>query len=64
MDYVIYVHGCRGFYLGNTYTHQGECFPATGRESDAKRYTSKKRAENAAASLEKKCDDKFEVQEA
>ncbi|CAH1058790.1 hypothetical protein PAECIP111894_04976 [Paenibacillus pseudetheri] len=63
MKYVIYVEGLSEFYRGNTYTHQGETFPAGCKLSEAKRYSSKKRAENTVTVLERKCDDKFCVHE-
>jgi len=63
MYYVIYVQGVRDYYRGNTYTHQGETFPATAKLSEAKRYSSKKRAENAVKSLNQKCDDDFDIEE-
>lgn len=63
MKYVIYVQGVREYYRGNTYIHQGETFPAAGNLSEAKRYSSKKRAENAVKVLEQKCGDDFYVEE-
>lgn len=63
MKHVIYVHGVRDYYRGNTYIHQGEVFPAAGPLSEAKRYSSKIRAENAIKALDKKCDDEFSVVE-
>lgn len=63
MKYVIYVHGARDYYRGNTYIHQGEVFPAGAPLSEAKRYSSKARAENTVKALDKKCDDEFTVEE-
>lgn len=37
----------RLWYSGKKYMYQGEFYPVTGSEQEAKRYTSKKRAENA-----------------
>lgn len=37
----------RLWYSGKNYMYQGEFYPVTGSEQEAKRYTSKKRAENA-----------------
>lgn len=51
------------FYKGSTYIFQGCRYAAVGKKSEAKIYSSKKRAENAAESLNNKCDGRFEVLE-
>lgn len=46
-----------GYWKGKTYTLRGDIFPKTWDviDSDIKRYTSKKRAENMAEKLAEKC---------
>lgn len=41
------------WYTGEKYMFQGEIYPVTGNKQEAKRYTSKQRAENAVKALEK-----------
>ena len=43
------------YYGGSTYVHQGETFPSLVGRDEAKRYKSKKVAENSAKSLSEKC---------
>lgn len=42
-----------GWYTGEKYMFQGGMYPVKGNKQEAKRYTSKKRAENAIRALEK-----------
>jgi hypothetical protein len=63
MSFVIYVNGQRDYYSGKTYTHQGETFPCVCKRDEAKRYKSKKIADNVAERLAGKCDDDFCVEE-
>lgn len=50
------------YYLGKTYVYQGGLFPCYCKKSDAKRYKSRKVAENACEKLNEKIgDDRFEV---
>ncbi len=63
MSFVIYVNGQRDYYSGKTYTHQGETFPCVCKRDEAKRYKSKKIADNVAKTLDRKCDEDFDVQE-
>lgn len=54
-----------GYYTGDTYVYQGEIYAVCNKDlKKAKRYTSKKRAERAAAALFYKiCNYIFEVEE-
>ena len=54
-----------GYYTGDTYIYQGEVYAVCDKEIDkAKKYSSRKRAENAARSLfEKITNYVFEVEE-
>lgn len=65
MSYVIYVNGLRDYYIGKTYTLQGETYPC-GCDRDktrVKKYKSKKIADKVAERLASKCDDDFYVEE-
>lgn len=42
-----------GWYTSEKYMFQGDIYPVTGKKQEAKRYTSKKRAENAIKALDK-----------
>lgn len=67
MSFVIVIHSggqlSSEFYAGKTYIYQGGLFPVYASKDEAKRYTSRKRAENAAAKLNKKIDGRCEVKE-
>ncbi len=54
-----------GYYTGDTYVHQGEMYAVCNTDiTKAKKYSSLKRAENAAKSLYKKVTNYvFEVEE-
>ena len=54
-----------GYYTGDTYTYQGEVYAVCDRDiNKAKKYSSLKRAENAAKSLSEKITNYvFEVEE-
>lgn len=43
------------YYGGSTFVHQGEIFPSLVMRDEAKRYKSRKVAENSAKALGKKC---------
>lgn len=68
MSFVIVIHNgyqlTPEFYAGKTYIYQGGLFPCYASKDEAKRYTSRKRAENAAAKLNRKIDGRCEVREA
>lgn len=51
-EWGIYSHE-HAWYSGSKYLFQGEPYPVTGSKQEVKRYTSKKRAENAIKALDK-----------
>lgn len=56
-------YGCEDFYVGKTYTVQGECYPyTTNNKTDAKKYTSEGRARNALDKLNLKTGRSFIVE--
>lgn len=64
MEHLIYDGKSSCFYLGSTYVYQGGVYPSLGFKDEAKRYKSKKRAENAVTSLKRKCEGDFDVVQA
>lgn len=65
--FVLFEHGRNGYtkeyYVGKTYILQGEIFPyIANHEHEAKRYTSRKRAELACVKLNEKTGRNFGVE--
>lgn len=51
------------FYAGKTYVHQGSFYPVRCTHDKARRYTSRKRAENASVTVSDKTGQSFSVYE-
>jgi hypothetical protein len=56
-------HFSMNYYTGKTYIVEGECYPClSGDIKEAKRYTTRKRAENARLALNRKVGMNFMVE--